>query len=276
MTRLHCTFLACALLTAFHCGAQASETDPPQHIAAGRLREVMSAFVPSPDTASGVYFTAQTSTGQVLVLRNRIIMLLTSEQPERPLGAPSPARGTRKYARTHDPVAALNRSISVFFIGASPDTRPVAGGPAIAAISTFTGNDATKWHTALPLHSAITFPDLYPGIDLVLKTQDGSLKYEYIVHPGGNPNDLLMEVTGADSIQLTSAGDIHIHVGGIVVRDAAPKSFQPTHRGVSTIESWYEMRTPTSFGVRIAAYDLHRDLVIDPGHSIFLGGSGRD
>ncbi len=276
MTRLHCTFLACALLTAFHCGAQASETDPPQHIAAGRLREVMSAFVPSPDTASGVYFTAQTSTGQVLVLRDRIIMLLTSEQTEHPLGTRSPAQRTRKYARTHEPVVALNKSISVTFVGASSDTRPIAGGPAIAAISTFTGNDASKWHTTLPLHSAITFPGLYPGIDLVLKTQDGSLKYEYIVHPGGNPNDILMEVTGADSIRLTSAGDIHIHVGGIVVRDAAPKSFQPTHRGVSTIESWYEMHTQTTFGVRIATYDPHRDLVIDPGYSLYLGGSSAD
>lgn len=276
MTCLHCTLLACAFLTAFHCGAQTSETDPPQHIAVGRLREVMTAFMASPDTTHGVYFTAQTSTGQVLVLRDRIIMLLPSEQTERPLGAPSPARAARKYARTHEPLGTLNKSISVTFAGALPGARPVAGGPAIAAISTFAGNDATKWRTALPLYSDITFPELYPGIDLLLKTQDGSLKYEYIVHPGGNPNDIRMEVTGADSIRLTGAGDIHIHVGGIVVRDAAPRSFQAAHRDFIAIESWYEMRTPTTFGVRIATYDLHRDLIIDPGYSLYIGGGNAD
>lgn len=48
----------------------------------------------------------------------------------------------------------------------------------------------------------VTYKEVYPGIDWVLYTQNGGLKYDFIVHPGADPSLIKLKYEGATSLQL--------------------------------------------------------------------------
>jgi hypothetical protein len=54
-------------------------------------------------------------------------------------------------------------------------------------------------HNALEVHSysKITYHNVYPNIDWVIYTKgEQGLKYDFVVHPGGNPNQINCKPTG--------------------------------------------------------------------------------
>ena len=53
------------------------------------------------------------------------------------------------------------------------------------------------------------YPELYPGIDLVYKIHDGSLKYEFVVVPNADYNLIQMRYPDADMIDVN---DDHITI----------------------------------------------------------------
>ena len=60
-------------------------------------------------------------------------------------------------------------------------------------------------------YAKVIYREVYPHIDWVLYSKaDGSLKYDFIVHPGGNPNDIVLEYEGADQLSLTEKGAVRI------------------------------------------------------------------
>jgi hypothetical protein len=45
------------------------------------------------------------------------------------------------------------------------------------------GNNPAGWHTSVPSYGEIVYRDLWPAIDLKLRNEHGSLKYEFVVRP---------------------------------------------------------------------------------------------
>lgn len=48
----------------------------------------------------------------------------------------------------------------------------------------------------------ITYKNIYPEIDWVLYSNNGQLKYDFIVHPGGDPSNIKLRYEGATSLSL--------------------------------------------------------------------------
>lgn len=80
----------------------------------------------------------------------------------------------------------------------------------------FIGNDKSKWASNCRIFKGITYKDVYPGIDIRYYSDAGSnMKYDFIVHPGADVNNIAMKYTGADKIRVkdkqlvvsTSLGD---------------------------------------------------------------------
>ncbi len=63
----------------------------------------------------------------------------------------------------------------------------------------------------------LTFKEVYPNIDWVLYATDNGLKYDFVIHPGGNPEAIKLCFGGASSMELsdgslvvtTPMGSIH-------------------------------------------------------------------
>ena len=49
-----------------------------------------------------------------------------------------------------------------------------------------------------------SYKNIYPNIDLRYYTDNGQLKYDLVVHPGGDPNNIVMKYKGADKLTVKS------------------------------------------------------------------------
>ena len=62
----------------------------------------------------------------------------------------------------------------------------------------------------VPQYSAISCPEIYPGIDWLLHTQGNSLEYDWTIAPHHDPSSINISVENARAISLTPEGEVLI------------------------------------------------------------------
>ena len=122
----------------------------------------------------------------------------------------------------------------------------------------FLGNNPKNWASNLQGGKEVILTEVYPKIDLRYTCENQRLKYEFIVHPGGNPKQIKYKILGADSIDISRYG-ITIHTSLGEIKDAPPLVFQS--RG--TIPSYYNLNQ-NEVTFEIGKYNPNEILVIDP------------
>ncbi|WP_341900239.1 SBBP repeat-containing protein [Fluviicola taffensis] len=117
-------------------------------------------------------------------------------------------------------------------------------------------------HQALDVHSytRVIYHDIYPNIDWVIYTKNESVKYDFIVHPGGDPTRIQFESVWAEEIQLTADGSLVLSNRMGKITEQTPVSFQ---RG-KTIGTHFNLSNTTTIGFDVDSYDKTIDLIIDP------------
>jgi hypothetical protein len=92
---------------------------------------------------------------------------------------------------TGRPSALRSHAYAVNFLNMNDATEIIPDKPLDTYNNYFIGNDSTKWAQLPDLQdSHIKY---YPGIDLRYYTDNGKLKYDLIVHPGANPENIAMQ-----------------------------------------------------------------------------------
>ncbi len=122
-------------------------------------------------------------------------------------------------------------------------------------------------------YGRVVYPDVYPNIDWVLYVNDNAhLKYDFIVHPGGNPSDIRIRYSGATAISLQKDGSLSVATPMGVLGEQAPISF--TREGKAVGSRFVLVDSVVSFQVD----DYSGTLVIDPelSWSTYYGGLGDD
>ncbi|HIA11824.1 MAG TPA: hypothetical protein EYN69_07090, partial [Flavobacteriales bacterium] len=153
-------------------------------------------------------------------------------------------------------------------------------------------------------YQKITAKDVYPGIDWVIYTSaTGTVKYDFVVHPGANPDDIELVYEGNGDISINEnhitftnelgeitegdllcyQGDKENHISSIYkaqinpeltylgVKDKLIRRLKNVEVGeVSTFS--YEIK------IEVGAYDTSIDLIIDPelAWSTLYGGNALD
>ncbi|MBD3637844.1 MAG: gliding motility-associated C-terminal domain-containing protein [Crocinitomicaceae bacterium] len=114
--------------------------------------------------------------------------------------------------------------------------------------------------TKVPTYSKITYKEVYPNIDLVYKSVDGNLKYEFIVHPGGNINDIKFTYNGASSLDIEDrALTVSNDFGPF--KENEPISFYQDEE--KSIKSDFVINEG-SVGFDVEDYDESKTIIIDP------------
>lgn len=132
-----------------------------------------------------------------------------------------------------------------------------------ATSSYFLGNDPSRWKGGVPMYDQVEYKSLYDGIDLVFHNKASTLKYDFVLAPGSNPNDISMEYTGQQSLVIRD-GRLVIDAGFTSVREMIPEAYQVIN-GIKNI-------IPCTFllqGTRVSfffpyGYNPDYTLVIDP------------
>ncbi|TFG05717.1 hypothetical protein EU538_11165, partial [Candidatus Thorarchaeota archaeon] len=138
------------------------------------------------------------------------------------------------------------------------------------------GNDASKWKTGVQDCSVLRYPEIYPGIDLVYKIQNGNLKYEFVVSPHADPDIIRLDYVDAESIELDD--DVAVAVRhGQKISDSGLQVFQKN--GQIRVGCQFSMYIGRYVGFNLDDYDRSKQLIIDPvwvPYSTFLGGASTD
>ncbi len=89
----------------------------------------------------------------------------------------------------------------------------------------FIGNDPAKWKGNCRIYQAVTYQNMYPGIDIRYYTNEGHLKYDIMVRPGADLSRLVMKYDGVDGLQVKNE-QLVIKTSVSETRELAPYAYQ--------------------------------------------------
>jgi hypothetical protein len=140
----------------------------------------------------------------------------------------------------------------------------------------FIGNDPARWRTKIPNYAKVIVRGVYPGIDAAYYGKEGRLESDFIVAPGRGPGAIRMKITGAQQIEVNSAGDLVLATEAGDVKLAKPVLYQEVRGARREVAGSYQLLSPDEVGFTAGPYDQRWPLVIDPTlvYSTYLGGSG--
>jgi photosystem II stability/assembly factor-like uncharacterized protein len=153
--------------------------------------------------------------------------------------------------------------------------------PLQGRINYFIGDDPSNWRTNVPTYGRVSFPSVYPGIDLAYYADNHGLEYdlEYdlIIGPGADPHLIRLKCPGAESIHLTVGGDLEIVTPAGRVLMARPQAYQQVAGLREPVVAGYNLKG-AEIQFTIGHYDTRLALVIDPvlSYSTLLGGTQQD
>jgi gliding motility-associated-like protein len=134
------------------------------------------------------------------------------------------------------------------------------------------GDDPSKWVGNCKIYQAITYKDIYPNIDIRYYTSNGTLKYDIIVHPGGDLSNVAFYVDGANGLQVKD-GALMIKNSIGDVKEMPPYSYQIGGDKKTEVSCSYEVRGNIVRFKLNGDYDKKQILIIDPD-VVFWGYSG--
>jgi hypothetical protein len=161
--------------------------------------------------------------------------------------------------------------IRLAFVAANP-VAPKGRGELPLRGNYIHGKDSRQWQTNVRSYSEVLFEDLYEGIDLVYRIE-GTLKYEFVIHPGADPSMIEATFEGVSSLLIDEGGDLVAHTVAGDLRDSTPIAYQERDR----VQCAFVLRSLLSWGFDCEAWDSSRPLIIDPlVYSTYLGGVSND
>lgn len=133
--------------------------------------------------------------------------------------------------------------------------------------------DPSKWATFCKSFQRVDYSQVYPGIDLVLYTKNNAVKYDFIVHPGVDPDPIALRFDGDVGLQLID-GNLRIHTSVNTLTELAPYAYQLIEGQLHEVEVSFVLQDNV-LSFSIGQYDPNYSLVIDPeiAFSTYIGSS---
>ena len=124
--------------------------------------------------------------------KNSIVPNTTGNSPTAPSGSEGGLRGEALHSH----------AFRTTFLNSLQTVKIKAQQPTPDYCNFFIGNDKTKWAGNVKNYREINYQNLYDGIDLQIVGLQNSIKYNFIVAPNGNPEQIQLFYEGLDKITL--------------------------------------------------------------------------
>lgn len=89
----------------------------------------------------------------------------------------------------------------------------------------FIGNDTQKWAGHVPLYKKVTWHNIYSNIDAVVYSRGSSLKYDFVVQPNANVNQIVLDYKGVTPT-INADGSLLIKTSVNTLTEQAPYAYQ--------------------------------------------------
>jgi len=139
----------------------------------------------------------------------------------------------------------------------------------------FIGNDQSKWASYVNRFKAVKTRNAYEGIDFILMETNSLPRYDFVVHPGADPNQIQIKFDGIESVVL-EGNSLIIKSGSRTIEHMGIFAYQEIDGEKVAINCTFNL-TNEVVSFSIGEYDKTKQLVIDPTiFSTFWGGNGND
>ena len=239
----------------------------------GQLDSRVAYYIQGSDKS--LYFTPQ---GVTLVLTGN-----SHQQTDSSAARSASLRTVALSAGVDEASAREQWTLKLDFIGASPGVKLKGQDLAPGTISYFKGRK-DQHHTGLKTFGSIVYSDLWPGIDLAYTGTANRLKYNFIVKPGADTNQIKLAYRGATAVNVNDTGQLEVSTPVSNFRDDKPTSYQLLDGRSVDVRTAYSIEQKREdgaylYGFGVGDYDKTKPLVIDPAvlvYAGFIGGSGQD
>lgn len=156
--------------------------------------------------------------------------------------------------------------LELAFEGADPHVQPAGEGPGRASYSFFLGGDSARWRSRVPCFAALRWRTLWPGVDLVLRTEKGDLEYDLECAPGADLRSVQMRWQGQDDLYIEEDGTLVLVTRLGELRQRPPLAF--VNLGNDTLrelEATVELAASGGFRLMVSNWTGAEPLRIDPG-----------
>jgi gliding motility-associated-like protein len=171
--------------------------------------------------------------------------------------------------RHHKGTLSVNEDIlkghvwNVDFLNANTNAT-VTSSKSVEGISNyFIGDDPKKWGTNCKSFTAISYKNIYDKIDINYYTSNGTLKYDIIVHPGGDVSKIQLAYNGVDKVATGRNGEVVVHTSIGKFSELSPYTFQSINNQKKVIDCSYKIKNSV-LTFNMGDYDKTQTLVIDP------------
>ena len=154
------------------------------------------------------------------------------------------------------------------FAGASP-TLPTGYERRDGYSNYFIGDDPSRWRSRVGSYVAVRYEELYPGVAFEIYGGQRALKYNFIVEPGADASQIVIEYEGVDGVSVGSSGALFVQTSLRNVIESKPYVYQTYGAGdMVKIESRWRVEKIKGekwrVTIELGEYNHNRKLVIDP------------
>ena len=155
-----------------------------------------------------------------------------------------------------------SHAYKVNFLGASANVQAVADKAIASYTNYFIGNDKSKWQSGCKIFQGVTYKNMYPNIDVRYYTDQGTLKYDLIVHPGGNINNIALQYEGVDKLEVKNK-ELVIGTSVGEVKELYPYTYQVQDKGRQVLDCKYVVKN-NIVTFKVKDYLPNATIIIDP------------
>ncbi len=163
-------------------------------------------------------------------------------------------------------------------IGAATQPRIVASNRLPGIVNYLIGH---RSETNIPTYAAVTYQNIYPGIDLAIQGSRTGFEYRWIVRPGADVSKIALRIEGTKRLALDAGGDVRMQTALGVMLQQRPALYQTVAGQRQTVQGGFRLAGST-LRLWVGRHNAHLPLVIDPAivtstqtllYSTYLGGS---
>jgi len=145
-------------------------------------------------------------------------------------------------------------------IGSNPNVNILATDQQEYYENFYTTGDANKGMPNVHTYKTITYHNIYPNIDMLLKCCEGnSMEYSFLVHPGGKVSEIKLRWNGMNKIEAKTECGYEFSNALGTMEESAPKSLTG---GIPVKRSF--VKKDGNYSFKLGEYDKTKDLLIDP------------
>ncbi|MFM7388623.1 MAG: hypothetical protein ACKO5L_10750, partial [Bacteroidota bacterium] len=153
--------------------------------------------------------------------------------------------------------------IEVKFLNAQPFEGCDAEGKTMHYQNYFIGKDSSRWASDVHGYTQVIRKGLYPNIDLTLLNEGLQHEYGFIVHPGGNPENIQLQYIGQTSISVNRKGSLVLKTPLGSISEEQLMAYQEKNGERISVACSYNIKGD-DVSLKLGNYDKSLPLIIDP------------